>query len=96
MWAYNSCIIVTLVAVFLGSNYVLVGVPNVKFISIIVFIGGFCFGPLTGPLIGAFSWEVYGTINPHDFVLHVWLATMFSELVPTITAIRKLIGGAER
>ncbi len=67
-----------------------------KFMSIIVFIGGFCFGPLTRPLIGAFSWAVYETINPRDFVLHVWLATIFSELVPTITAIRKLIGGAER
>jgi len=68
----------------------------VKFMGIIVFIGGFCFGPLTGALIGIFSWAVYGTINPHGFVLQAWLATMFSELVPMITAIRKLVGGAER
>jgi len=80
-------IIATLVALCVATNYALVGVFNVKVMDFIVFIGGFCFGPFTGALIGALSWIVYGVINPYGFVLQVWLATMFSE------AIYGLIGG---
>ncbi len=87
MRTLNACIIATLVATCVATNYVLVGVPNVKFMDFIVFIGGFCFGPLAGALIGILSWAVYGTINPHGFVLQVWLATMLSE------PIYGLIGG---
>ncbi len=53
----------------------------------IVFVGGFCLGPLSGVSIGFLSWLVYGAINPYGFVPQVWLATMFSE------AIYGLLGG---
>lgn len=80
-------IIATFVALCVATNYALVGVPNVKVMDFIVFIGGFCFGPFTGALIGVLSWAVYGAINPYGFVFRVWVATMFSE------AIYGLLGG---
>jgi hypothetical protein len=63
------------------------GLPNVKAMDFLVFVGGFCFGPLAGALIGITSWVVYGALNPYGFILQVWLATTFSE------AMYGLIGG---
>lgn len=63
------------------------GLLNVKVMDLIVFIGGFCFGPYAGALIGILTWAVYGAINPYGFALQVWLATMFSE------SIYGLVGG---
>jgi len=80
-------IVATLVALCIATNYVLVSVPNVKVMDFLVFIGGFCFGPFTGALIGILTWAVYGTINPYGFVPQVWLATMFFE------SIYGLVGG---
>ena len=78
---HKVSIIITLVALCVATNYALVGVPNVKAMDFIVFISGFCFGPVTGILTGILGWAVYGTINPYGFVLQVWLATMFSESI---------------
>lgn len=80
-------IITTLTALCIATNYALVGVHQVKIMDFIVFVGGFCLGPLAGASIGILSWLVYGTINPYGFVPQVWLATMFSE------AIYGLVGG---
>jgi len=74
-------IIATLVALCVATNYALVGVPQVKAMDFIVFIGGFCFGAYAGALIGILSWAVYGAINPYGFVPQVWIATMFSETI---------------
>lgn len=74
-------IIATLVALCVATNYALVGVPNLKAMDFIVFVGGFCFGPFAGAFIGILSWAVYGVINPYGFVPQVWLATMFSETI---------------
>jgi len=80
-------IITTLTALCIATNYALVSVQQVKVMDFIVFIGGFCLGPLAGASIGILSWLVYGTMNPYGFVPQVWLATMFSE------AIYGLVGG---
>ena len=74
---------VAIVAMFcalsIGTDYAMYGLLNVKFMDFIVFVGGFCFGPVVGVLVGVISWSVYGTLNPQGFVLPVLLATMFSE-----------------
>ena len=72
-------VIVTFCALSIGTDYALVGVTNVKPMDFIVFIGGFLFGPLTGSLIGVFSWSIYGALNPLGFEPRIWLATMFAE-----------------
>jgi len=73
--------ITTLTALCIATNYVLAGIHQVKIMDFIVFIGGFCLGPLMGASIGILSWLVYGTMNPYGFVPQVWLATMFSETI---------------
>lgn len=73
--------IVVLSALSIGTNYAMLSLFNVKFMDLIVFVGGFCFGPLVGGLIGILSWAVYGTLNPLGFSLPIWLSTMFSEAI---------------
>jgi LytS/YehU family sensor histidine kinase len=87
-------IIVTFCALSIGTDYALVGVFNVKPMDLIVFIGGFLFGPVVGSSIGVFSWLIYGTLNPYGFEPRIWLATMFAESVYGITGglLRKALG----
>ncbi|MFW6117322.1 MAG: ECF transporter S component [Thermoproteota archaeon] len=87
MEIHKIALISTLVALCVATNYALVEIPNVKAMDFIVFVGGFCFGPLVGGLIGIFSWAVYGVLNPYGFQLPIWLATMFGE------SIYGLVGG---
>lgn len=68
-----------LVALAVGTNYAMMSFYNVKFMDLIVFVGGFCFGPIVGGLIGIACWGVYGSINPLGFSFHIWVATMFAE-----------------
>jgi len=81
MQTIKIAVITCLVALSIGTNYALIGVWNVKLMDFIVFIGGFCFGPIVGVLIGLISWAVYGTLNPQGFVLPILLATTFSETI---------------
>jgi uncharacterized membrane protein len=81
MHLHKVSIIAILVAICVATNYALVGVPNVKVMDFLVFITGFCFGPVIGILTGILGWAVYGAMNPYGFILQVWLATMFSESI---------------
>ena len=74
-------IIAVLSALSIGTNYALVSIYNVKLMDLIVFVGGFLFGPFTGAFVGILSWSVYGVLNPYGFVPQIWLATMFSEAI---------------
>jgi len=75
-----SLIAVT-VAASLGSNYILIGVANVKIMDLLVFISGFIFGSLIGASVGVLIWAIYGVLNPYGFVPQIWFATMLSESV---------------
>ena len=81
MNTFKVAIIATLVALSIATNYVLLGVHNIKLMDFIVFVGGFCFGSVIGASIGVLSWLIYGTLNPYGFVPQVWLATMFAESI---------------
>jgi len=81
MQTLKIAVVACLVALSIATNYALIGVWNVKLMDFIVFVGGFCFGPVVGVLIGVVSWAVYGTLNPQGFVFPIWLATMFSETI---------------
>jgi hypothetical protein len=74
-------VIAMLIALAIATNYAMIPVYNVKFMDVIVFIGGFIFGPLVGASIGILSWTVYGTLNPNGFSMIIWLATMLSEMI---------------
>ena len=73
--------IAILVSVAIATNYAMMPLYNIKLMDIIVFLGGFCFGPLAGALIGVTSWVVYGTLNPLGFSIPILLATMLSESI---------------
>lgn len=79
MHSRKIAIIAILVALSIGTNYAMLSMPNVKFMDLIVFVSGFCFGPVIGMLTGILSWMVYGTLNPQGFLLPIWVATMLSE-----------------
>ena len=74
-------ILAMLVAISVSTNYAMISFYNVKFMDFIVFVGGFCFGPIIGALTGIISWIVYGTLNPAGFEIRIWLATMLSEAI---------------
>jgi len=86
--------IVVLSALSIGTNYAMLFLFNVKFMDLIVFVAGFCFGPFVGGLIGILSWAVYGTLNPLGFSLPIWLSTMFSEAIYGVGGgyVKKLLG----
>lgn len=68
-------------AAAIASNYLLIGVPNVKFMDLIVFTAGFIMGPTMGASTGVMVWLVYGTINPYGFSLPILGATMLGESI---------------
>lgn len=88
-------VIAVFCAVSIGTDYALFSLWNVKLMDFIVFVGGFCFGPVVGVSVGVISWTVYGTLNPQGFVLPVLLATMFSETIYGIAGgiLRKRLTG---
>lgn len=73
--------IAILSALSIGTNYALVGIPNVKLMDLIVFVSGFLFGSFIGAFVGILSWSIYGVLNPYGFVPQIWVATMLSEAI---------------
>lgn len=81
MKSRKVAIIVILAALSISTNYAMTSLYNVKLMDFIVFVGGFCFGPFVGVLIGIFSWSIYGSLNPLGFSFPIWVSTMFSEVI---------------
>lgn len=77
--ATRASIIAVMTAACIISNYLLIGVFNVKLMDLIVFSSGFLFGPTVGASIGILSWLVYGTINPYGFSLPILVSTSLME-----------------
>jgi hypothetical protein len=76
---------VSMLAIFtataLSTNYLMIGLVNVKFMDMIVFLGGYLFGVGFGVQVGVLTWLVYGTINPYGFNLPTLFATMIGETI---------------
>ena len=71
--------IAVMTALCVSTNYMLVGVVNVKFMDLIVFVSGLMFGAAIGGSVGVLTWLVYGTINPYGFSLPILVATSLGE-----------------
>jgi len=91
------CIIAALTALNLATNYALIGIHNVKLMDLIVFVSGFCFGSITGALIGILTWCIYGTLNPYGFSLPIFIATSLCEAIYGVSGglIRRTLGNIE-
>ncbi len=65
----SSLIKVALIAIFtalaLGTNYVMIDIPNVKLMDSLVFIAAYLFGLRVGVATAASIWLVYGFVNPY-------------------------------
>jgi hypothetical protein len=68
-------------AACVATNYLLIGLTNVKFMDLIVFISGLAFGATVGSSVGVLTWLVYGTLNPYGFSLPILFATSLSETI---------------
>ena len=77
--ATRISIIAIMTAACIASNYLLIGIFNVKLMDLIVFSSGFLFGPFVGASVGILTWLVYGTINPYGFSLPVFFSTSIME-----------------
>jgi hypothetical protein len=85
--------IALLVAAALSTDYALLGVPNVKLMDTLVFLGGYMFGLDVGASVAVLSWLVYGTLNPQGAATPGLLAVlMASECIYAVGgwALRKI------
>ena len=77
--ATRASIIGIMTAASIVSNYLLIGVFNVKLMDLIVFSSGFLFGTAVGASVGILTWLVYGTLNPYGFSLPILISTSLME-----------------
>lgn len=65
----NPIIRTALVAVFtaeaLVTNYMMIGLANVKLMDALIFIAAFLFGWTIGVAVAISTWAVYGFVNPY-------------------------------
>ncbi len=79
-------------AAAVASNYLLIGIANIKFMDLIVFtagyvMAGYVMGPIMGASTGVMIWLIYGTLNPYGFSFPILISTMMGE------ALFGLVGG---
>lgn len=72
-------LLAVLTATSIATNYLMIGVINVKLMDLIVFTSGYLLGSGLGAFTGVLVWLVYGTINPFGFSLPIFLSTMVGE-----------------
>jgi hypothetical protein len=77
--ATRASVIAVMTAACIVSNYLLIGIFNVKLMDLIVFSSGFLFGAPVGASVGILTWLVYGTLNPYGFSLPVLISTSLME-----------------
>ncbi|MEM2929674.1 MAG: hypothetical protein QW797_02295 [Thermoproteota archaeon] len=70
-----------LAALAISSNYVLIGLPNVKLMDAIVFASSMAMGLKFGAGLAVLIWIVYGTLNPYGLNLPTLIVVMFSETI---------------
>lgn len=57
-------VIATFTALAVATDYAMLPLTNVKLMDSIVFVSALAYGLDVGACVGAFTWLVYGTINP--------------------------------
>ncbi|MGQ9679925.1 MAG: hypothetical protein ACUVV4_04070 [Candidatus Bathyarchaeia archaeon] len=74
-------IIVLMTATCISTNYLMLGLVNVKIMDLIVFALGLSLGSTVGVTVGVLTWLIYGTLNPYGFSLPILIATCIGESV---------------
>ena len=60
----RTAFIAILAALCIGTNYVLLPLPNVKLMDVIVFTVSLSMGIIPAVAVASVAWLVYGTLNP--------------------------------
>jgi len=68
-----------LTALCVSTNYLMIGLVNVKLMDLLVFVSGCVMGIPAGVSIGVLTWLVYGTLNPLGFNIPTLAATCIGE-----------------
>ena len=66
-------------ALCVSTNYLMIGLVNVKLMDLFVFVSGCVMGIPVGVSIGVLTWLVYGTLNPLGFNIPTLVATCVGE-----------------
>ena len=76
--AVRVCLIAVFTAISLGTNFVMIDIPNVKLMDAFIFIAAFLFGLEVGLGSAVSVWAIYGFTSPYgvdDFVTLSFLMT---------------------
>jgi len=66
-------------ALCVSTNYLMIGLVNIKLMDLFVFVSGCVMGVYAGVSVGVLTWLVYGTLNPLGFNLPTLFATCVGE-----------------
>ena len=66
-------------ALCISTNYLMIGLVNVKLMDLLVFVSGYIMGASVGASVGVLTWLVYGTLNPFGFNIPTLIATCVGE-----------------
>lgn len=74
----RAALVAVFTALSLGTNYAMIGLPNVKLMDALVFLAAFLFGLQIGVGVAATTWAVYGFVNPYGQAGPILLAFLIT------------------
>ena len=77
----KTALIAVLAALCIGTNYVMLPLPNINLMDAIVFTTGLFYGFIPGASVAAIAWLVYGSLNPLGFSAPILLVVISAEML---------------
>lgn len=84
----KTALIAVLAALCIGTNYVMLPLPNINLMDAIVFTTGLFYGFLPSATVAAIAWLVYGTLNPLGFSVPILLVVIGAEMIYSLLGAR--------
>lgn len=82
----RTAFIAILAALCIGTNYVLLPLPNVKLMDVIVFTVSLSMGIIPAVAVASVAWLVYGTLNPLGLAIPILVTVVLCENVYALAA----------
>lgn len=84
----KTALIAVLAALCIGTNYVMLPLPNINLMDAIVFTTGLFYGFIPGASVAAIAWLVYGSVNPLGFSAPILLVVIGAEMLYALVGSR--------